>query len=464
MPAPAPASPSSPELTAVVAAGVEEVRRTNALALAWLRLTLRLLTLTLYLRDVMGQEGVIASVQMPALLVNIAHLVLGVAVLMFLLRRRAVPWAILAGAAADFVAVSVGAWRASLGPFADQSLAYYMGAFQMMLLFAALTLRTRVVAALSTFAVVYLAFLLTRLPAWDSGSWLMVVTLAAFAAAATFAGTRMVGLASRTAAEAYGAGLLRLHAGELADANSALREARARAELLTRLIVHDLRSPVTAVVTGLEVIERAITRAAARDPIAREALSVSGSEARRLAGMISDLLAVDRLEEGVRAQRGGTDVAALLSEVVRAHEAQAERAGVAMALLVPPGLSASVDPALVRRMLENLVGNAFRHLDRGDRLELAAEPAGEALRLAVRNSGPPVPRDMRERIFEKDVSGEARHWGHAGLGLYFCSLAAAAHGGRIALAERPGWNVSFEVELPGAGARVAVPAGGAVGA
>ena len=329
MPARAPDSPVSPDLSAVVAAGVEEVRRTNALALAWLRLTLRLLTLTLYLRDVVGKVGVVATEQMPALLVNLGHLVLGVAVLVFLLRRRAVPWAILAGAAADFVAVSVGAWRASLGPFAEQSLAYYMGAFQMMLLFAALTLRTRVVAALSSFAVVYLAFLLTRLPAWDSGSWLMVVTLAAFAAAATFAGTRMVGLASRTSAEVYGAGLLRLHAGELADANAALRETRARAELLTRLIVHDLRSPVTAVVTGLEVIDRAIARVAARDPVAREALSVSGSEARRLAGMISDLLAVDRLEEGVRAQRGETDVSALLREVVRAHEAQAERAGVA---------------------------------------------------------------------------------------------------------------------------------------
>ena len=115
-------------------------------------------------------------------------------------------------------------------------------------------------------------------------------------------------------------------------------------------------------------------------------------------------------------------------------------------------------------MIENLVGNAFRHLDRGDRLELAAEPAGEALRLAVRNSGPPVPRELRDRLFEKEVSGDARHWGHAGLGLYFCSLAAEAHGGRIALAERPGWNVSFEVELPAAAVRVALPADGAVGA
>jgi len=441
----------------LVQAGVDEIRRTNALALAWLRLGLRVLTLAVYLRVVLAGPSPDGSTQGPAAVVNLLHLALGAAVLALLLRRRWVPWAILAGAASDFAAVSIGAWRASLGPFAEQSLAYYMGAFQMMLLFAALTLRTRVVAALSVFSVGYMAFLLTRLPAWDSGSWLILLTLTAFAFGATFAGTRMVGLASRSAAEAYGSGLLRRHADELGETNAALREARGRAELLTRLIVHDLRSPLTSVVTGLEVVEQAMARARERNDDAREALALSGREARRLAGMVSDLLAVGRLEEGMRAQRSDADVAGLVAEVARAHTAQAERAGVVLSVVAPAALRASIDAALARRLLENLVGNALRHLDAGDRLELAAEADGELLRLAVRNTGPAVPAALREKIFEKDVSGAGADWSHAGLGLHFCSLAAAAHGGRITLAERQGWNVSFEAELAEARPRIAAP-------
>jgi signal transduction histidine kinase len=173
--------------------------------------------------------------------------------------------------------------------------------------------------------------------------------------------------------------------------------------------------------------------------------------------MISDLLAVGRLEEGMRAQRSDADVAALVAEVAGAHAAQAGRAGVALSVAVAAGLRASIDPGLARRLLENLAGNALRHLDTGDRLELAAELDGERLRLAVRNSGPEVPAALREKIFEKDVSGAGADWSHAGLGLYFCSLAAAAHGGGITLAERPGWNVSFEVELCEARPRLAGP-------
>jgi len=261
------------------------------------------------------------------------------------------------------------------------------------------------VAALSTFSVGFMAFLLTRLEVWDAGSWLILLTLCAFAVGATFAGSRMLGLAARTSAEAYASGLLRRHADELGAANTALREARARAELLTRLIVHDLRAPATTVVLGLELVEEALVRLAERDPEAAEALSLAKGESRRLAGMISDLLAVDRLEEGVRAKREPLDVPALLNGVARALEPQAGRAGVRLTVAAPERLEVSLDGKLLRRMLENLAGNALRHLHPGDRLELAAEAADEGVRISVRNSGPPVPPEVLQGLFEKPSGG-----------------------------------------------------------
>jgi signal transduction histidine kinase len=305
-----------------------------------------------------------------------------------------------------------------------------------------------VVAVLATVTTGYMFFLLTRLPVWDFGSWLVALTLLTFAVAATFAGTRMVGLASRTAAEAYGAGLARRHGEELAAANAALQEARDKAELLGRLIVHDLRSPVATITLGLGVLGEALGRLQPPPAEALDALEMSRAEARRLGDMLGDLLAVSRLEEGVRARRVPVEVPPLVAACARGVEAQASREGVSLTSRVPDGLVAPLDAPLVRRMLENLAGNALRHVGAGDRIEISAEGAGGSLRLAVRNSGPPVPEEVRGRLFEKHVSGEARSWRHQGLGLHFCRLAAEAHGGTIALVDRAGWSVSFEAELP----------------
>ncbi len=219
------------------------------------------------------------------------------------------------------------------------------------------------------------------------------------------------------------------------------------------IIASDLRrasdtADELAALTGLDVVRDAWARVPARDADASEALALARSEAWRLVGMTSDLVAIGKLEQGVRAQRAPTDVPALLAAIAAAHERQAVRDGVAVEVSAPDGLRASLDAALVRRAVENLVANALRHVGRGDRIALAGEASGGTVRIAVRNTGPPVPPDLRGRLFEPDVSGSAADWARAGLGLHFCRLAAEAHGGRIALVDRPGWNVSFELELP----------------
>ncbi len=456
---PTAAPPRAPDLSAFVDAGVAEVRRSNALALAWLRLAFRTVTLALYARYLIVDPAQRTPAQLGAVFVNVSHLAVGAVVLALLRRRRRVGAAIVAGALSDFAVVSIAAWRAPAHPDVIGVLSFFMAGYELVLLFAALTLGTRAVAALSAVSIGYLAWLLARVPVWSSDSWLVLCWLAAFGTAATFAGTRMVELASRTAAEEYAAGLLRRHADELAASNAALREARARAELLTRLVVHDLRSPLTAVLTGLDVVRDAWARAPARDADASEALALARSEAWRLVGMTSDLVAIGKLEQGVRAQRAPTDVPALLAAIAAAHERQAVRDGVAVEVSAPDGLRASLDAALVRRAVENLVANALRHVGQGDRIALAAEPSGGAIRIAVRNSGPPVPAELRERMFDRDVSGSAADWSRAGLGLHFCRLAAEAHGGRVALVDRAGWNVSFELELPDADPAAVASAG-----
>lgn len=165
--------------------------------------------------------------------------------------------------------------------------------------------------------------------------------------------------------------------------------------------------------------------------------------------MIGDLLLVSRLEEGALTLRPAcVSVLAIVEPVGRALRAVASARAVRLDVAVPPDLVAPLDPELVRRLIENLVLNAIRHTGPGDRIEIAASSDGEALRLVVRNTGPGISEAARARLFEKEWTGGGGEWRNVGLGLYLCRLVARAHRGSIALVDRPGWNVAFEIAVP----------------
>ncbi|MGA8892558.1 MAG: HAMP domain-containing sensor histidine kinase, partial [Anaeromyxobacteraceae bacterium] len=344
--------------------------------------------------------------------------------------------------ASDFAAVFLGAWRAAGGPDGQAAVAYFMGAFELVLLFAAVTLPRSTVAAFGAVALAFLGAVVWRAGLGGSGGVLVLVTFAAFAVAVTWAGMRMVDLAVRTAAEAAAAAAARAHGMELRRASEALREAQIRAEVLSELIVHDLRGPLATVSLALQ----AMGRPPEGQPVARESWDIAREEVRRLSDMVGDLLVVSRLEKGLRADRAPVPVRAFVEGVVRGAEVRAREVSARLSWEAPDA-TVEVDGPLLRRLLDNLLANAFRHVRAGDPVAVLARVEDGVLHLAARNGGPPVPERIAGHLFEKDVT-LARGWDNAGLGLYLCRLVAEAHGGRIALVPRPGWNVSFEAELP----------------
>lgn len=435
---PGSSDPDRAELAAFVRLNVAEVRTANALVLAWFRLGLRVVTLALYAYAWLRYQ----EAPMPvAMAVNSAHILVALAVLWLLRNRRAVQAAIYAGAISDFAAVFIGAWRAAGRPDAETGTVYFMGVFELMLLFAALTLPRRPVLVFAALSSAFLAVLAVRSEMALSSSGLLLVTLVAFSLAVTWAGARMVDLAVRNAVEAYTGRLIRRHRDELQKAQDALRAAQAQAETLTQLIVHDLRNPVSTVGMSLEVLRPIV------GPDGAEALEIARDEVGRLADMLGDLLVIARLEGGMTAGPVSVDLARLLEGVARAAESQARAAGVRLEVRTAVSTT-RLDETLVRRMVDNLVANALRYVDSGDRIELSAEAIDGGVRIAVRNSGPPVPHELRDRIFEKYATHGRRDWRNVGLGLYLCRLVAELHGGTIAVRDREGWNVSFEADLP----------------
>jgi signal transduction histidine kinase len=143
-----------------------------------------------------------------------------------------------------------------------------------------------------------------------------------------------------------------------------------------------------------------------------------------------------------------TDVAGLVRETIQEVVPRTE--AIEIALAVEDGLPrAEVDPRKVRRALSELLENALNHMDRG-RLEvevgLEVQPSGRrAVRIAVGDTGPGVPEDLKKAIFEPFRSTRVKGMG---LGLSIVKGIVEAHGGTVAEVGVPGRGARFVMTLP----------------
>ncbi len=432
--------------------GIAEVRWRNAVVVAWARVALRAATLAL-----LSYAILVGGIALPWWVVglNAGHLVLaGVFVALLRRRWRAADVALVA-AVIDVTMVFGWGLRGTSPGHPALSLALLGGAMQVAVLFAVVSLPTRVAAVLAAAAVVYQLTLGLRTAAPTEQIVLGTFTAAAFALVAIWTGVRMVRLAAGLAVEQTTAELAERHAQALESAHAEVAAQRDRlisaqneAEALAQVIVHDLKNPLATLLQSVALAENEL-KAVPGSANLLDYLGHAGDEGRRLSKLIGDLLLVYRLEQGVMAPaRENVPVALLLDGVAQRFRARAAERGVRLELQVEEDLMAAVDLDLAQRLLENLLANAMRHVGRGDHVSLEARAAAGELRLAVRNSGPPVPEELRQNLFRRFVTGGLREWHNAGLGLYLCRLVAEAHGGTIALVDRPGWNVSFEIAIP----------------
>lgn len=253
--------------------------------------------------------------------------------------------------------------------------------------------------------------------------------------------------------------LLRLKAANdaLEASYRRLQEAERMRDELTRMIAHDLRSPLAAVQGTLEMALEGDL-----GPLGGEALRLFGDARDRgddALRMIADLLDVGRMEESrLQLEREEVPAAPLLRQVAEEWAVRAERQGSRVrADATPDGLRLRVDAGLLRRVLANLVGNALRHGGGGVSVRLAASAAADppGVEFVVADDGGGIPEGMHERIFARYAT-LASDGGSSGLGLTFCKLAVETHGGRIWVDSREGAGSAFHFVIPNAGADGAV--------
>jgi two-component system sensor histidine kinase/response regulator len=166
--------------------------------------------------------------------------------------------------------------------------------------------------------------------------------------------------------------------------------------------------------------------------------------------MTNDLLDVSRMEEGrLPLERSANDLVAIAGEA-RAALSALDRSRVIELDAAGPVL-VRCDRAILKRVLENLLGNAIRHTPAGGRIAISVRAHDRGARVVVQDEGPGVPREARSKIFEKFGTVAARQeraFHSVGLGLAFSKLAVEAHGGVIGVDDAQPNGSLFWFELP----------------
>ncbi|MFZ1887404.1 MAG: ATP-binding protein [Candidatus Binataceae bacterium] len=225
---------------------------------------------------------------------------------------------------------------------------------------------------------------------------------------------------------------------------------RARANLIATLS-HELRTPLTSLALSAELLRR---DSAMLDPKQRELLEAILEECARMKALSDNLLNLARGElASISVQRERLDLRQIIEEVVRRFGLQAEEKHVRLTELLEPVPEISGDAVKLSWVVSNLIGNALRYTPEGGQIEVAARPVDSKVRLEVSDSGPGIPPEIREHIFERfaQYGRGGVEKGSAGLGLAIAKDIVAAHGGRIFVDSNAGAGSRFVVELPAGG-------------
>ncbi len=230
-----------------------------------------------------------------------------------------------------------------------------------------------------------------------------------------------------------------------------LREVQQARDDLTRMVVHDLKTPLTSMLATLEMLRDGdfgpVPERAAR------ALSDVEGKAEDLLGLIHNLLDVARAEEKPLAlAMEPIAPLAFLSELEYDWALRFRQEQTTARLEVADDAPVfQADKAILKRVFSNLIQNAITHSPLPVTLELTARREGNGILFTVGDNGPGIPEEYQETIFaaftQLSVPNAPRVFS-SGLGLAFCRVALENHGGRIAVESVEGQGSTFLIWLP----------------
>jgi signal transduction histidine kinase len=221
------------------------------------------------------------------------------------------------------------------------------------------------------------------------------------------------------------------------------------------MIIHDLRSPLTAVTTSLKLMTEIVPKESDIRPLVETTADASRRAIRKILSRVDSLLDISRMESGfINLDTKPTELATLVDSVCIELSPLAHELIIAIKTEIPEDMPLlAIDADKVERVLLNLLDNALKFAPMGSTVTIRARARSEKdgySRTDVIDFGPGVPDEYKTRLFDRFVQVEGRSGKRrgSGLGLSFCRLVAEGHGGRIWIEDNPGGGSIFSMTLP----------------
>lgn len=211
---------------------------------------------------------------------------------------------------------------------------------------------------------------------------------------------------------------------------------------------HELRTPLTSVIANLELLQSTLDDPARED----EQAMVDGAlrSSKRMSRLVSDLLLLARADAGRIGARTRCDLAEVAGNAAAEVAPTVGERELRVENRVP--LPVDGNPDELHRVVVNLLDNAVRHTPPGSRIDLRLHGEGRYAVVEVADDGPGVPRERRERIFDRFVRGDGSAdtaiSGGSGLGLAIVKAVATSHGGSAEVTESDLGGACFGVRIP----------------
>jgi two-component system OmpR family sensor kinase len=209
---------------------------------------------------------------------------------------------------------------------------------------------------------------------------------------------------------------------------------------------HELRTPLSRICGRVE----SILQRPRRDDEYREALQQVLSEAHELAAGVNAMLRLSQSESGLsREQRQRVELGPLLETLVEFFQPFAEERGITIEAASFAPVAVDGDGSWLRQLFSNLVDNAVKYCEPGDRIRVELRRVGDEVCVSVADDGPGIPVEELLEVFERFERGAGQQGRPGfGLGLALAREIARAHGGRIDATSKPGHGATFSVWLP----------------
>ena len=212
---------------------------------------------------------------------------------------------------------------------------------------------------------------------------------------------------------------------------------------------HEIRTPLTTIQSAIDLLERARDRL---DPLEHRALELADQELKRIRAMVEELLTLAQMDSWkYQLEVGPANMSTVVQTAIESVEAKAQRFGIGIYFDDTGEHKCICDVQKLYQVFINLLDNAIKYSDSGDRVDVEIEEDVSWLTVRIRDTGVGIPAEDLNQLFDRFYrvdKDRSRATGGSGLGLAISRQIVEMHGGRISVESEVDVGSVFEVTLP----------------